>query len=475
MTNLEPVIGLEVHAQLATRTKLFCGCETRYGAPPNTQICPICLGYPGALPVPNQRAIELAVRAGLAMGSTVRRDSRFARKSYFYPDLPKGYQISQLELPINEGGSVRVGDRTIPLERAHLEEDAAKSVHVGAQTRVDFNRGGVPLLEIVSRPAIRSSAEAEAYLRALRELLMAAGVNDGNLEEGSFRCDANVSLRPVGTEPLGERVEIKNVNSFRFVRLALDAEIARQKAILASGGTVERQTRSWDEAAGLTRPMRSKEAAADYRYFPDPDLPELRLAETTVERWREALPELPDARGSRWMAAGLTDYDVGVLGQHPAVGRYFDAVCAASAMAPKKIANFVQSELLGRITTDGLEATPPVDAAALAELLDLLAADTIHAQAAKKVLSSMIEEGLRAEAIVERDGLAQADDAEALDALVRTVIDAHPAQLQQYRGGKTAVIGFFVGQVMKASRGKANPKAVKGTLERLLGGEDTPS
>lgn len=466
---LEPVIGLEVHAQLATRTKLFCGCETAYGAPPNTQVCPVCLGYPGALPVPNERAIELAVRAGLALGCAIGRASRFDRKSYFYPDLPKGYQISQLDHPINEGGQLRVGERVIGLERAHLEEDAAKSQHVGHETRVDFNRGGVPLLEIVSKPELRSPAEAEAYLRELRLLLMTIGVNDGNLEEGSFRCDANVSLRPKGSEAFGTRVEIKNVNSFRFVRLALEAEIARQKAVLGSGGAVERQTRGWDEGTQKTVPMRGKEAAADYRYFPDPDLPAIVLDDAQIERWRQAMPELPAARRERWLAAGLTDYDAGVLGQHPATAAYFDAVCAATAMKPKKVANFVQSEVLGRIVTDGLRAEPPVPAEALAELLDLLDGDTIHAQAAKKVLGLMVDEGLGAKALVEREGLAQENDDGAIEASVRAVLDAHPAQVADYRGGKTKMLGFFVGQVMKASRGKANPKAVRATVERLLG------
>jgi len=465
---LEAVIGLEVHAQLATRTKLFCGCETRYGASPNTQVCPVCLGYPGALPVPNERALELAVRAGSALGCTIGRASRFDRKSYFYPDLPKGYQISQLDLPINEGGELRVGERTIGLERAHLEEDAAKSMHVGDQTRVDFNRGGVPLLEIVSKPELRSPAEAEAYLRELRLLLMTIGVNDGNLEEGSFRCDANVSLRPKGTEAFGERVEIKNVNSFRFVRLALEAEIARQKAVLGSGGVVLRETRGWDEGSQKTVPMRGKEAAADYRYFPDPDLPAITLEEARIEQWRAAMPELPAARRERWLAAGLTDYDVGVLGQHPAVAAYFDAVCAATTMRAKKVANFVQSDVLGHVTTDGLEASPPVPAEALGELLNLLAADTIHAQAAKQVLGLMAEEGIGAKALVEREGLAQETDAGAIEASVRAVLDAHPDQVAQYREGKTKMIGFFVGQVMKTSKGKANPKAVKEAAERLL-------
>ncbi len=471
MSALEAVIGLEVHAQLATRTKLFCGCETRYGAPPNTQVCPICLGYPGALPVPNERALELAVRAGLALGCTIGRASRFDRKSYFYPDLPKGYQISQLDLPINEGGELRVGERVIGLERAHLEEDAAKSMHVGDQTRVDFNRGGVPLLEIVSKPELRSPAEAEAYLRELRVLLMTVGVNDGNLEEGSFRCDANanISLRPKGTEGFGERVEIKNVNSFRFVRLALEAEIARQKAVLGGGGVVLRETRSWDEASQKTLPMRGKEAAADYRYFPDPDLPAVTLDDAQIEHWRAAMPELPAARQERWIAAGLTDYDAGVLGQHPAIAAYFDGVCAATTMKAKKVANFVQSDVLGHIRTGGLAAEPPVSAEALGELLNLLDDDTIHAQAAKKVLGLMAEEGLAAKAIVEREGLAQETDEGAIEASVRAVLDAHPDQVAQYRAGKTKMIGFFVGQVMKASQGKANPKAVKLAAERLLG------
>ena len=467
----EPVIGLEVHLQLATRSKLFCGCSTAYGAEPNTQVCPICLGYPGALPAPNRGAIELAVCAGIALKSQVQERSRFARKSYFYPDLPKGYQISQLDLPINLGGRVAFEGGELLLERAHLEEDAAKSTHERGETRVDFNRGGVPLLEIVSTPALRTSQDAEQYLRALRALMMAAGVSDGNLEEGSFRCDANISLRPLGTEEFGTRVEIKNINSFRFVRRALDAEIARQRSVLGSGGEVERETRGWDESSGTTRSLRGKELAADYRYFPDPDLPEVRVDAERIRAIRDAMPELPDALRTRWLGLGLTDYDVGVLGAHPALAAYVDAVVGDCTLPPKKVANFIQSEVLGSVQTNGLEATFPLKAKALADLLDELAQGAIHQRAAKRALECMIAEGLDAASVIAREGLSQTDDHTAIERWVDDVLQRSEVQVAQYLGGKTAVIGYFVGQVMAAARSASqspNPQTVKETVQRLL-------
>ncbi len=473
MTEYEVVIGLEVHAQLRTRTKLFCACSTAYGAPPNTNICPVCLGLPGALPVPNESAIRLAIRAALALDCTVETRSVFARKSYFYPDLAKGYQISQFELPLNTEGGLHIGAKRAGIERIHVEEDAAKNIHASSgETIVDFNRAGVPLIEIVGKPDLRSPEEAERYLRALHETLIFIGVNDGNLQEGSFRCDANISIRPMGRDELGTRTELKNINSFRFVRLALDAEIARQIALVESGGTVVQQTRTWSEATGQTRALRSKEEAEDYRYFPDPDLPALVVTAEEVERARDALPELPVAKRARWVSEwGLRQEDANVLGAHPAVAAYFESVVeslGSVADAGRKAANFVRSEVKAHIVEHGLEASLPAPAQDVAALLLLVESKTINGKIAKKVFAIMAESGRRPGAIVEEEGLAQVTDTAAIDAIVAEVIDANPAQAKQYREGKMAVLGYFVGQVMKASRGKANPQLVKETLQRLL-------
>ncbi|MCZ6806956.1 MAG: Asp-tRNA(Asn)/Glu-tRNA(Gln) amidotransferase subunit GatB [Deltaproteobacteria bacterium] len=485
MTAYEPVIGLEVHAQMHSRTKLFCGCPTDYGAPPNEHTCPVCLGLPGALPVPNRKAIELAVQAGLALGCDVAPHSRFARKNYFYPDLAKGYQISQFELPLNGKGhlDIEVDGETkrIGITRIHVEEDAAKNLHgvgSGAVTLVDFNRAGTPLVEIVSEPDLRSADEAEAYLKKLRDILMFIGVNDGNLEEGSFRCDANVSIRPVGQEELGTRAELKNINSFRFVKKAIDHEIARQEAVLQGGGEVVQETRTWVEAQNKTVSMRGKEEAHDYRYFPDPDLPPLAVAEKRIEALREALPELPKAKRARWQKdLGLTAYDAGVLSAHPEVAKYFEEAAEEltrragkmkSGEAGKKIGNFIQSEVLRHVSTDGLAATFPVAPAAVAELLTVVEDGTINGKIAKKVFATMVNTGKSAQTIIEEEGLAQVTDAGAIEDQVRRVLEANPSQVEQYRGGKTGVLGFFVGQVMKATRGAANPKVVNETLKRLL-------
>ena len=475
----EAVIGLEVHAQLLSRSKLFCGCSTAYGAPPNTHVCPICLGMPGALPVPNRGAIELAARAGLALGCTVHPRSVFARKSYFYPDLAKGYQISQLDRPLNEHGELAIevdGEtRTVRIRRAHLEEDAAKNVHGAGDARttvIDYNRAGVPLVEIVTEPDLRSAAEAEAYLKKLREVLMFAGVNDGNLEEGSFRCDANVSIRPAGTEALGTRTELKNINSFRFVRRAIEHEIARQVALVESGESIVQETRTWNEASGVTVSMRGKEEAHDYRYFPDPDLPPIALDEARIAALREDLPELPDALRARWQRdLGLTAYDAGVLSAHPAIARYYEMVASAlggGADEGKRAANFVQSEILRDVEADGLDARFPVPAPAVAELLSIVRDGTISAKMAKDVLATMRETGRAPRAIVEEDGLAQVTDSAALEAIVRDVVAKSPKQVEQYRGGQTKVIGYFVGQVMKATKGTANPQLVNELLRKVL-------
>ncbi|KPK15781.1 MAG: glutamyl-tRNA amidotransferase [Myxococcales bacterium SG8_38] len=484
MTAYEPVIGLEVHAQMRSRTKLFCGCPTDYGAPPNEQTCPVCLALPGALPVPNRAAIELAVQAGLALECEIASYSVFARKNYFYPDLPKGYQISQFELPLNVKGhlDIEVDGETkrIGITRIHVEEDAAKNIHgVGdtAVTVVDFNRGGTPLIEIVSEPDLRSADEAEAYLRKLRDILMFIGVNDGNLEEGSFRCDANVSIRPVGQAELGTRTELKNINSFRFVKKAIEHEIARQEGVVQSGGTIVQETRTWSEAQGKTISMRGKEEAHDYRYFPDPDLPPVVIDDTRIEALRAAMPELPAAKRARWQRElGLTEYDAGVLSSHPKVAAYFEEAarsfaerCTKSgAEAGKKVGNFVQAEVLRHVTTDGLEALFPVAATAIAELLAAVEDGTINGKIAKTVFATMVETGRAPQAIIEEQGLAQVTDTSAIEEAVRRVIESNPSQVAQYKAGKASLIGYFVGQVMKVTQGAANPKVVNETLRRLL-------
>jgi aspartyl-tRNA(Asn)/glutamyl-tRNA(Gln) amidotransferase subunit B len=485
MAGYEPVIGLEVHAQMRSRTKLFCGCPTDYGAPPNEHTCPVCLGLPGALPVPNEKAIELAVRAGLALGCQVAPHSRFARKNYFYPDLAKGYQISQFELPLNEKGHLDIevdGEaKRIGITRIHVEEDAAKNLHgigSGAVTLVDFNRAGTPLIEIVSEPDLRSADEAEAYLKKLRDILMFIGVNDGNLEEGSFRCDANVSIRPAGQTELGTRAELKNINSFRFVKKAIEHEIARQEGVLQGGGEVVQETRTWLEAQNKTVSMRGKEEAHDYRYFPDPDLPPLAFDAKRIEALRQALPELPEAKRARWQKdLGLTEYDAGVLSAHPEVAKYFEAAAEALAKradkmkaseAGKKVGNFIQSEVLRHVSTDGLSATFPVGPTAVAGLLAVVEDGTINGKIAKKVFATMVDTGKSARAIIDEGGFAQVTDKGAIEDEVRRVLEANPSQVQQYKGGKTGVLGFFVGQVMKATQGAANPKMVNETLKRLL-------
>ncbi|MFI5307705.1 MAG: Asp-tRNA(Asn)/Glu-tRNA(Gln) amidotransferase subunit GatB [Polyangiales bacterium] len=482
----ETVIGLEVHAQLLTASKLFCGCATRFGAEPNTQVCPVCLALPGTLPVPNRKAVELAVRAGLALGCSIRPRSIFARKNYFYPDLPKGYQISQYELPICEHGKLEIevdgARRSVRILRAHMEEDAAKNLHgsgAGSRTLVDFNRGGVPLIEIVSEPDLRSSAEAEEYLKRLREILMFAGVNDGNLEEGSFRCDANVSIRPVGATELGTRTELKNINSFRFVRKAIDYEVARQQALVSSGGKVRQETRTYSDAQGKTLPMRSKEEAMDYRYFPDPDLPPIVVSEEEVARAREALPELPAQKRARWQGElGLTVADAAVLTAHPALAKLLErttrALLDASAgklelpKAGKRAANFIQAELLGHVKLEGLSADLRLTPEALAQLLWLVESGEISGKIAKEVFTDMLSSGRAARQIVSEKGLAQVSDDAQIEQAVRALVAAHPENVAAYRGGKQNMLGWFVGQVMKATSGRANPKLVNEILRRLL-------
>lgn len=474
----EAVIGLEVHAQLLTESKIFCGCSTKFGAPPNTHVCPVCLGMPGVLPVLNERVVEFTIRAGLATNCAVQPKSVWARKNYFYPDLPKDYQISQYELPICLDGWLDIQvegqeKRRIGITRIHMEEDAGKLVHDPAQpvSYVDYNRTGVPLMEIVSEPDLRTPAEAGAYLRALRDILVYLEVCDGNMEEGSFRCDANVSLRPVGQKELGTKAELKNMNSFRGVERALEYEIRRQRAILDEGGKVKQETRLWDPDQGKSFGMRGKEEAHDYRYMPDPDLLPLLVDEAWVERVRGGLPELPEAKRQRLVAEhGLSEYDAGVLTATKALADYYEAVVAAGAPA-KAAANWVTSDLVGALKAQGLEiGQTPISPEGLAGLIKLIEAGTISGKMAKEVFAEMMTGGEQAEAIVEKKGLTQVSDEGELESLLQEIFAANPAEVEAFKGGKKKLMGFFVGQVMQKTKGQANPKLVNQLINKLLGG-----
>lgn len=476
-TEFEPVIGLEVHAQLLTRSKLFCACSTRPSLP-NTNVCPVCLGLPGALPVINREAVEMAVRAGVALGCTIRARSRFARKNYFYPDLPKGYQITQYEEPICEHGSLEVplpeGTlKRVGIRRIHLEEDAGKNLHgtvVSDASLVDLNRAGVPLIEIVSEPDIRSAAEAAEYLRQLRAVLMFLGINDGNLEEGSFRCDANVSVRPKGSERFGTRVEIKNVNSFRFVQRAIEYEVADQISKLSSGIAVRQWTKQWNEAAGKTIEMREKGNAEDYRYFPEPDLPPLEVSRELIERARASLPELPASRRRRYVAElGLSPELAMVLTEHPRLSEWFEEAARLAGGDAKRVANWVVNEVKRDVTYDGLQARFPVSAEQLAALLKLVDAGIISGKIAKDVYAEMVRSHRDPETIVKEQGLTVVRDESAIELVCREVIEAYPKQAESYRAGKTGVFAFFVGQVMKKTQGRASPDLVNASLKKLLG------
>jgi aspartyl-tRNA(Asn)/glutamyl-tRNA(Gln) amidotransferase subunit B len=479
----ESVIGLEIHAQLQTATKIFCGCSTAFGAPPNTQVCPVCLGFPGALPVLNRAAVDLAIRAGLALGCQINETSIFARKNYFYPDLPKGYQISQYEQPLATAGALEYtsadSPRRVGITRVHMEEDAGKSLHEGfsdsdRKTYVDFNRSSVPLIEIVTDPDLRSAADAADFFGRLRAILLWLGVNDGNMEEGSLRCDANVSVRPVGSNTLGTKAEVKNLNSFRFLQKALEFEIERQIELLESGGRVRQETRLWDSSAGVTVSMRSKEEAHDYRYFPEPDLPPLVVDHARVAAIRAAMPELPDARRMRFVEAyALPDYDAVQLTQSRALSDYFEDTVRAGA-APKAVSNWIMGELTRALKDRGHDITAsPVSPSALAGLLVLIENGTISGAIAKAVFEKMFTTGASAEDIVRAEGLTQIDDESQIVALIAAVLRTNEDAVKQYRAGKASTFGFLVGQVMKAASGKANPKRVNQALKRMLDSVET--
>lgn len=473
----EAVIGLEVHAQLLTKSKIFCGCSTQFGASPNSHTCPVCLGMPGVLPVLNRKVVEYSIRMALATHSTIARESRFARKNYFYPDLPKGYQISQYELPLAEQGHVFIsaaGNRKkIGITRIHMEEDAGKLIHDPWRpvSRVDFNRTGVPLIEIVSEPDMRTPEEAGAYLRQLRAILRYLEICDGNMEEGSFRCDANVSVRPAGAEALGTRAEVKNMNSFKHVENALAYEIERQKACLEDGRQVVQETRLWDPEKGVTVSMRGKEEAHDYRYFPDPDLLPLVIDEAWVEAIRRNLPELPDDKRRRFIDAyGLPEHDARLLTGSRPLADYFETA-VEHFTEPKTVSNWVMGSLLAKLKAENKTIEDaPVSPEGLAELLKLVRSGVISNKIAKTVFEDMASSGQSAETIVEEKGLVQVTDAGAIENVVKQVLSKHPREVSDYRGGKVKLFGFFVGQAMKATRGKANPQMVNEILKKLLEG-----
>jgi aspartyl-tRNA(Asn)/glutamyl-tRNA(Gln) amidotransferase subunit B len=477
--SFEVVIGLEVHAQLLTRSKMFCACGTEFGLPANTQTCPVCLGMPGTLPVVNRLAVEMAIRTGLALNCAIRSRNRFARKHYFYPDLPKGYQISQYEAPICENGFLEVASETtakrIRIRRAHLEEDAGKNVHdhktSSGGSLVDLNRAGTPLLEIVTEPDLRSADEVIAYLKTLRDILMYLEVCDGNMEQGSLRCEPNVSLRPAGQQALGTKVELKNINSFKFVKEAIEYEIKRQAALLTAGGTIRQETRLWNTEKSETAVMRSKEEAHDYRYFPEPDLVPLNIADEWIEELRKTMPELSTARRKRLGADyGLPEYDVGVLTASKPLADYFEA-CVKLYGQPKILSNWVMGELLREINNAGVSAAEsPVTPERLVSLLHLVDKGTISLKVAREIFPEFYASGKAAEQIVREKGLTQVSDEGELGKIIDEMIARNPTQVAQYKGGKDTVLGFFVGQVMKASAGKANPAKVNELLKKKLAG-----
>ena len=471
----QAVIGLEVHVHLATRSKIFSTSSTTFGEEPNSCTDPVCLGLPGALPVLNRAVVEAAVRLGLAVGSHIRPRCRFARKHYFYPDLPKGFQISQYEEPLCEGGAVQfrlAGEsRSVRLTRIHLEDDAGKNIHADSGVSfVDYNRAGVPLVEIVSEPDIRSSEEAAEYMRALRTLVRFLGISDGNMEEGSLRCDANVSLRLHGAEKLGTKAELKNINSFKNVRDAIEHEIRRQTVLLDRGEAVVQETRLWDPERGISQSMRSKEHAHDYRYFPEPDLPPLAVDQAWLERAQRALPELPEARFLRYTGMGLSAQDAGILTSELEIADYFDAATKTCTAPAKKLANWIINEVLALVDDPRAlaDAHLPVPPPALAELVDLLEKGTLSGKLAKDVFARMWKEKRRAGEIVASESVALVSDAGLIEATCQKIVAAHPDEVTRFRGGQAKLMGFFVGKVMKEMGGKADPKTVNEILQRLL-------
>ncbi len=472
----EAVIGLEVHAQLLTDTKVFCGCSTKFGSEPNTQTCEICIGMPGVLPVLNKKALEFAIRTGLATHCSISSYSRFARKNYFYPDLPKGYQISQFEHPICEHGFIEIaadgGARRIGITRIHMEEDAGKNIHEGGgnYSFVDLNRAGVPLMEIVSEPDIRSPKEASEYMKKLRSILRYLGVCDGNMEEGSLRCDANVSVRPVGQKEFGTRAEVKNINSFRFVEKAVEYEIKRQIKVIEEGGKIVQETRLWDSGKGITESMRSKEEAHDYRYFPEPDLVPITADPGWVEEIKAGLPELPDARRSRFVSEyGIPEYDADLLTSEKAIAGWFEEAIKAGGQ-PKAVSNWMMGDLMRLLNEDNKFIDEcPLKPAQLAGMLVLVEKGTISGKIAKTVFEEMYRSGKNAEEIVKEKGLLQISDESAIEKAVDEVIAGHPQEVERFRSGDEKLLGFFVGQVMKATKGKANPKMLNELLKKKLG------
>ena len=473
----ESVIGLEIHAQLATQSKIFCSCSTQFGNPPNESTCPVCLGLPGALPVLNRRVVEFAIRLGLATNCTIRLDSQFSRKNYFYPDLPKAYQISQFDRPICENGWLDIElegqTKRIRITRIHMEEDAGKLIHEehGDSSFVDLNRAGVPLLEIVSEHDLRTPEEAKAYMEKMHSIVTYLGIGEGDMEKGHFRCDANVSLRPMGQEKFGNRTETKNLNSFRFVQQAITYEIARQTEDILDGKRILQETRLWDSVKKNTYSMRSKEEAHDYRYFPDPDLPVVKISSGFVEQIRDQLPELPDVKKRRFMELfGLSTYDAEVLVADKEVAEYFEEVVATNA-DPKLVCNWISGELMRLMNENKVDIrNVGIPANSLASLINFLHEGSISGKIAKTVFEEMVQSGEDPATIIEARGLKQVSDEGALRRLLETLLENNPKQVKQYRTGKTQIKGFFVGQVMKETRGQANPQIVNQLLEKLLNG-----